>query len=620
MKRTLSGLFDGLITELPQVGSAGSRSSLLHADPSSDGKGDIRYDTAHPDQGRARVTIAQLRTFFILRWMGTAGALLIAIGALGAGALPVVTNPYDNVPLGSLMSRMLQSSSALVFVGVGLLAMAWVLLAPFVGTPLRGERFDAVKRLDLKSKRAPRAKRLCGKRARTNTASAARTGSRAQESAPVTTHVAAAPRLVSVGQLWRTYACWVTPLVFTAPLFTQDIYSYLAQGSIVAQGLDPYSAGPVQLLGTENVLARSVPFIWANSPSPYGPVALGFAALISWATADSIVLGVLSHRILSVMGMIATGWAATRLAHRCKVSPESALWLGVLNPLAILHLIGGIHNEAILLGLALVGMELGLRALALAQRSVPHVGWQVWALFIGSGVLISAAGMVKVTGFIGLGFTGMALARHLHISRGFRPIKAVTIAAVGQVLVLAASIIAVTLATGINLGWITNQGGAATIRSWLSLSTDTGVLAGFLGMFLGLGDHTDAMLVITRAAGVLVATAFMARMLFATFRGTIHPVGGLGVSTLILVIFFPVVHPWYFLWAILPLAAWANRLIFRLTVVLYSTAMGFFVLPRGLGLPPSSIVTIYIASAITFAIVASIWWVLLRRSGARILN
>ncbi|QCB28475.1 polyprenol phosphomannose-dependent alpha 1,6 mannosyltransferase MptB [Corynebacterium endometrii] len=606
MKRTLSGLLDGLVTELPSVGTAGSRSSLLHAEPAHDGQGDIRYDTALPNQGRARVTISQLRTFFILRWMGTVGSLLIAVGALGAGALPVVTNPYDNVPLGSLMSRMLQSSSALVFTGVGLLALAWVLLAPYVGTPLRGEQFNAVTNLEIRSKHG--------------SAKARRTkGGSPEEPVPAArpTRVAATPRLVSVAQLWRTYACWIIPLIVTAPLFTQDIYSYLAQGSSVAQGMDPYSAGPVELLGSDDILARSVPFIWANSPSPYGPVALGLAAGISRLTSDSILLGVLSHRILSVLGMAAAGWAITRLARRCNVSPESALWLGVLNPLAILHLIGGIHNESILLGFALAGMELGLRGLDWMDQ---RPGFRAWMLVVASGALISAAGMVKVTGFIGLGFIGMALARFLHDKRKLAAWKAILYAAAGQALLLIGSVIAITLLTGIGLGWITSQGGAATIRSWLSLSTDSGVFAGFLGMLLGLGDHTESMLTITRAAGVLVAAAFMVRMLFATFKGTIHPVGGLGVSTLVLVIFFPVVHPWYLLWAVLPLSAWANRLIFRLTVVAYSTVMSFVVLPRGLGLPPGTIFTIYAAAALTFAIVAAIWWVLLRRSGARILN
>ncbi|MGP5591734.1 polyprenol phosphomannose-dependent alpha 1,6 mannosyltransferase MptB [Corynebacterium flavescens] len=572
MKQRIGTFLDGVLGQFPRLGPAGSRSALLHADATAQRRTDARFDFLPSGPGGTQhATLANLRTFFVLRWAGTVGSLLIAFGALGAGALPVVGNPYDNIPFGSLMSRMLQSSSALVMVGAGLLVVAWVFLAPFVGTPLRG---------------------------------------RVSPSGVVTRP----HRLVTSGQLWRTWACWVIPLILTAPLFTQDIYSYLANGSVVAQGMDPYSAGPVQLLGADDQLARSVPFIWANSTSPYGPVALGLAAVVSITTDNSIVIGVIAHRLLSLLGIVAGGWAMTRLAQRCRVSPASALWLGILNPLTTLHLVGGIHNEAIMMGLGLVGMELGLRGIdRLSTR-------QFLPLLLASGFLISCAGMVKVTGFIPLGFVGMALARRLRLRYSWPAWKAIAAAIAAQLAALLISIAIVTLVTGIDIGWISGQGGAATVRSWLSMSTAVGVGAGLVGMLLGLGDHTDAILSVTRGVGVLIAVAFMTRMLFATFRGSIHPVGGLGISMLVMVIFFPVVHPWYILWAVLPLAAWANRLIFRFTVVVYSAAMSFFVLPRGLGLPPSTVVAIYIAAALSFAVVCLAWWVALRRARVSVLN
>ena len=582
MKQRIGTFLDGVFKQLPQLGPAGSRSSLLHADAAAQRRSDARFDFLPTGkEGTQHATLADLRTFFVLRWAGTTGSLLIAFGALGAGALPVVGNPYDNIPFGSLMSRMLQSSSALVMVGVGLMVTAWVLLSPFVGTPLRGRR---------------------------------KAGGRDGSPDSHAHSQGRAHRIVTSGQLWRTWACWVIPLILTAPLFTQDIYSYLANGSVVAQGMDPYSAGPVQLLGADNQLARSVPFIWANSASPYGPVALGLAAAVSIVTDNSIVLGVIAHRLLSLLGIMAAGWAMTRLALRCQVSPASALWLGILNPLTTLHLVGGIHNESIMLGLSLVGMELGLRGIdRLGKR-------QSLPLLIASGFLISCAGMVKVTGFIPLGFVGMNLARRMQQRRKWPTWKAITAAATMQAATLLVSIGLVTLVTGIDVGWIFGQGGAATVRSWLSLSTAVGVAAGIVGMLLGLGDHTDAVLSVTRGVGILIAVAFMVRMLFATFRGSIHPVGGLGISMLVLVIFFPVVHPWYILWAVLPLAAWANRLIFRFTVVVYSAAMSLFVLPRGLGLPPSTVAVIYVAAAITFAVVCLAWWLALRRARVRVLN
>ncbi|GAB2509604.1 hypothetical protein CATRI_06820 [Corynebacterium atrinae] len=550
MERRRPAIIDDVASNLPRLGSAGSRSATLHQD-------------AAPTPASGRLGVRELSRFQVLRIVGTTGTVLIGFGALGAGALPVVDNPYSSFPGGFLLSRLLQTSSVMVMVGVGLLVLAWLLMAPFVGVSRRTSRQPTV----------------------------------------------------SMSALKRTFAAWVLPLIFTAPLFTQDIYSYLAQGSIVARGMDPYSAGPVDLLGTEDPLARSVPFIWSHSPSPYGPVALWISSAISHITSDSIILGVFSHRLLSLIGLIAAGWAISRLATRCGVSPVAAVWLGVLNPLTILHLIGGIHNEALLLSLMLVGLHLGLRGVDMLDgRNGEKANLARAAAFIvASAALIACAGMVKVTGFLALGFVGMNLARYF-LRAGRHPVVAVTVAVCIQVALLLATIAVVTLCTGIGLGWVTGQGGAATIRSWLSLSTTIGVISGFFGMLLGLGDHSAMVIRVSQAVGIIVAGSFLIRLLFATFRGTIHPVGGLGVATFVLVILFPVVHPWYMLWAILPLAAWANRSFFRFAVMAYSATFSVFVLPRGLSLPPMTVVSIYVGAALVFAaVVAGGWWLLRRR-------
>ena len=178
---TRSGRFEralwGVREELPRMGFPGSRSAQLHEDDPAALSGGLHE--AH------RRTIAQLRTLFALRWIGTTGALLIALGGVGAGALPVVGNPYESFPFGSLMARMLQSASALVFIGVAFMVLAWVAMAFLVGAPLRRRSADG--------------------------------------------HVAPerfshAPHVVTQSQMWRTWLGWVLPFLATAPLFTQDIY------------------------------------------------------------------------------------------------------------------------------------------------------------------------------------------------------------------------------------------------------------------------------------------------------------------------------------------------------------------------------------------------------------
>lgn len=543
-----SALWQALTRDLPRLGAAGSRSAGLHRD------GDAGEDQAAPSATRR--SRALLR-FALLRWVGTTGALLLALGALGGGALPVVDNPYQSFPGGTTLGQMMQTSSSVVLVGTALVVLAWIGMAPLVGVTLWGRPL---------------------------------------------------PRVVSVRRLWTTWIVWMIPLLWTAPIFTQDIYSYLAQGAIVREGMDAYSAGPIDLLGTDHHLARSVPFIWAHSPSPYGPVAMGFSALISGLTGDSIVLGVLAHRLLSVLMLAAAGWAVLAIARRCRVYPPAALWLGILNPLVLLHLVGGIHNESLMLGLMLVGLEVGLRGVE-HPRSHRRLG-----LLAASGALLACAGMVKVTAFLGLGFIGMAFARRLHLG-GRRAPWAVTLAGLFFLAVLAATVAAVSLLSGIGLGWVTGQGGATTIRSWMSVTTDVGVIAGALGMQLGLGDHTTAMLLLTRLVGLAAAGALIVRMLLATLRGRIHPVGAFGVALFVLVVLFPVVHPWYVLWAVVPLAAWANRAVFRVAVAAYSAAFSFFVLPRGLALPAGTVVNIYLGAAVALAVLVPLGWWWFRRAG-----
>src|SRR5699024_2203138 len=174
--------------ELPRVGTAGSRSAMLHGE-----------DKTQSEPGSQ--SPSDWRKIFLLRWVGPVGALLIGLGGLGAGALPVVGNPFGELPFGQLMGRMLVSSSAMVFIGVGLIGLAWLLLAVMAGTPLLFHRLSA---------HPPQ-------------------------------------HLLKPAQVWSIFFSWTLPILVTALLFTQDIYSSIANGSIVVQGMDPYSAGPVQL-------------------------------------------------------------------------------------------------------------------------------------------------------------------------------------------------------------------------------------------------------------------------------------------------------------------------------------------------------------------------------------
>jgi len=186
-------------------------------------------------------------------------------------------------------------------------------------------------------------------------------------------------------------------------------------------------------------------------------------------------------------------------------------------------------------------------------------------------VLITMSSQVKLPSLLALGFVAMALAR-----RWGGNVRAV-LAAGGFLGALSLAVMAVIgWASGLGFGWVNTLGTANVVRSWMSPPTLLALGTGQVGILLGLGDHTTAVLSLTRAIGVLIIAIMVSWLLVAVLRGRLHPVGGLGVALAATVLLFPVVQPWYLLWAIIPLAAWATRPRFRVTTIVVTLVVGIF--------------------------------------------
>ncbi|MFC7752096.1 polyprenol phosphomannose-dependent alpha 1,6 mannosyltransferase MptB [Tsukamurella soli] len=548
------------------------------------------YPPLRPNEIRAARRIA----FF-----GGVGAVMMAFGSLGAGAFPVVQNPIAGVRVLGLMFRMLPTALTVTMVGTAMLMLAWVLLRRYTVGYLT----------------------------------------------PGVHHRAPPPRRLSRRQFDRILALWCVPFLFAPPMFSKDVYSYLAQSEITARGMDPYKIGPAAALGIDHVFTKSVPNIWRDTPAPYGPLFLWLGRCITALTGENIVAAVVAHRMLALAGVAMIVWGLPRLARRCGVSEVAALWLGAANPLLIFHLIAGIHNEALMLGLMLVGIEWCLRAIdsglpllrgAPAARSLTawlpsRTGW--W--LVAGAATIAASSLIKITSVLAMGFVGMTLARRLGATfpdlgsraggwraafRELRPTwRRSTVALVTSAGLLAAILVIVVIAvcefTGLGYGWLdaSTLGTANKVRSWMSIPTILGLATGQVGVLLGLGDHTTAILALTRPLAAAIAAVIVLRMLLGTLSGRIHPVGAIGVSMTALVLLFPVVQPWYLLWAIIPLAAWATAPGFRLSAVLASCVVSLILMPNGGEIAPYVIAR----SAMTTAIVVGLLMFLAFGSGRR---
>jgi len=450
----------------------------------------------------------EVRRLDVVRRFGTVGALLMGIGALGAGTAPVLDNPVAGRPVLGLFTRMPTASLAVAYTGIFMLVLAWLWLGALAAPPRR--------------------------------------------------------RLPSRAQLDRTLVMWAVPLLLAPPMFSRDIYSYLAQTAQAALGLNPYSIGPADAFGVDHPLVRGIPTVWRNTPAPYGPLFLTLGRPIVAIAGDDVVLGAILHRMLAVSGIVMIVWALPRLARRAGVSPAFTLWLGALNPLVLFHLVSGSHNEALMIGLMLLGFELALRR--------PVIGPSL----VGGTVLIVAAAMVKLPAVLALGFLGAWLA-HQQGGRGRDLLRAAAVLAA----ITVPTVVAITLGSGLGFGWTRTLDTPTDIRSWMSLSTDLGLFAGWIGSWLRLGDHTASVLTLTRAVALAAAGVVCLAMLWRCFRGRSGPLAGLGVGLGAVVVLGPVVHPWYLLWAAVPLAAAATPAAFRISATIGSTFLAVVVSPTG---------------------------------------
>jgi len=362
------------------------------------------------------------------------------------------------------------------------------------------------------------------------------------------------PRAAHTVLLW-----WGAPLVLAPPMFSRDVYSYLAQGALVGRGLDAYTVGPAAL-GADPLVAQVHP-LWLQTPAPYGPVFLALAASVVAVTGAHLVAGVLGMRLVALLSVAALAVGVPRLAPRCRVDPGQAVWLGVLNPLVLVHVVAGVHNDALMIALLVTGL-----LLASGHRRDPSApSWRMAAAV----VVVTLAALVKAPAALALAYLAPRWAARI----GGRWRLPLGIGATAGITVATAA--AVTAGTGLGLGWVDALKTPAIVHNGLSVSTDVGDL--LTAVVPGIDWVTGARAVGGLLAVIVCAWAWLRRARLGTPAAV-----GLALGALVLL--GPVVHPWYLLWAVVPLAAgsrdprvlrWATRL---------SVALSLVILPHGVAL------------------------------------
>jgi energy-converting hydrogenase Eha subunit B len=342
--------------------------------------------------------------------------------------------------------------------------------------------------------------------------------------AEIVKHHSGAP----VRTLWKILGIWSIPMMVAPPLFSRDVFSYAAQGEMVSHHLSPYVLGPFSLGSGPWVTAVDVR--WGNTPAPYGPLFLFFDGSITKIANHDWIATVVGLRLLECAAVALLAAALPWLATAVGRDPGEALVLGALNPLVLLTLIGGAHNDALMAALLVTGI-------GFAVRKKP-----VWGIF-----LCACATAVKAPAALGIVYIAWTwLGPKVNWRQKLKP-AAIAAAVTG------ATLVAFSLLAGFGFGWVRNLLTPGQVRSWPAPATGIGLGLSRLAHVLGLSSVTDnGTITVTRVVGLVAAAALMVWLFMRSERhGWIR---ALGVSLIAFVLLSPVVQPWYLVWGIVLLA------------------------------------------------------------------
>ncbi|TDB70939.1 polyprenol phosphomannose-dependent alpha 1,6 mannosyltransferase MptB [Micromonospora sp. KC723] len=351
---------------------------------------------------------------------------------------------------------------------------------------------------------------------------------------------------------YRTAGLWLVPLVVAPPLGSRDVYSYACQGWAYAAGHDPYAVG-VAAAGCPWV--DSVAPLWRDTPAPYGPLFLLLAALavtLGGGLAGTVAL----FRLLALAGVLLAALCLPGLARACGVPTRRAVWLGLASPLVGVHLVAGAHNDAVMLGLLLLGLLVLVRASGGARP------------LLAAGVLLGLAVAVKATAVVVLPFAALVAVRGRYTVRALLRDGGWVAGGVLAALATASAV------SGLGLGWVGGLAHSGDSQQWTSPPTAVGFVVDYLGALAG---REPGAVPAARVVGLVLLATLLAvfwwrawsalrrlndarqrvrRFAVARPRAALLGAGGALAATVALA---PVFHPWYATGPLLLLAVSATR-------------------------------------------------------------
>lgn len=351
---------------------------------------------------------------------------------------------------------------------------------------------------------------------------------------------------------WAVLLIWSLPLLFAPPIFSHDAYSYAAQGWLLHNGLNPYDT-PVSVL--PGAFADQVSWVWRYTPAPYGPLALQISHLMVVVGGLNPYYSTLLMRIPALIGVALIVYFLPRLAARLGADVQLTAWFSTINPLLVIDLVGGMHNDSLMIGLIIV-------ALYLTHRR-PQWFW-LGAVIVGVAAAIKQPALLAAYPVALIGLPWQWNTSHV--------LNKLARAAVSSAIAVA-TFVAISLATGLNFGWLNALDVPGRVVTLAPLSL---IGEGLRLLCVAAGRPELGTQI---AGGLLVAGVVASALIVAYLAVTVarhRPVTFLSWSYLWIALLGPAMHSWYLLWGglLLPLTRPTERMQ-RVAVGVTSVLLGY---------------------------------------------
>jgi hypothetical protein len=186
--------------------------------------------------------------------------------------------------------------------------------------------------------------------------------------------------------VWGLILVFVTGFAVAPVLLSHDVYSYVDYARLgVRHGLDPY-VHPALAAPGDPAYAEVT---WTGATSAYGPLFTLLTYPLAWLPVSVAVAALKAVAALSVLGIAAL---TARIAAWRGVDPLRAAAFVALNPLVLVHVVGGAHNDALTMLLAMLSVAaiLSARELASGAALVAAIATKLSAAFLAPFAIVGA--------------------------------------------------------------------------------------------------------------------------------------------------------------------------------------------------------------------------------------